>query len=107
MKKYFVFAALLFACTGISISSLAQRKKTAMPEEGYWVIESNIKTPRQGTIHFYSNSGQSIGQQDFADKKFNVSKRKVVRQLNDMLFQALLVYRKSTGKEEMFFAKKQ
>lgn len=76
----------------ISSGTYAQRKRIAMPEEGYWVIVSNVKTPKKNTVYFYNPSKQLISQQEIIGKKLNVSKKRIVRELNGMLFQSLTAW---------------
>ncbi len=98
--------ALMFVVFSSNI--YARRKRIPMPDEGFWVIESNVKTPKKCTVYFYSNSQQLIGRQEFSGKKLNVSRKKVVKELNGLLFQALASSNfKQKDKNDSMFAKKE
>ena len=98
---------LLLSLAIISTAGYAQRKHVAMPDEGYWVIESNVKTPKKSTVYFYTRSQQLIGQQEITGKKLNVTKKKVVKELNGMLFQSLTAWnQKETDKNASMMVKR-
>jgi len=108
MKTFKMLFALSMVLAFISNDSYAQRKAVGMPDDGYWVIESNVKTPRQSTVYFYTRSQQLIGQQQFSGKKLNVSRRKVVKELNGLLYQSLVAWnKKEEDKNASMLAKKE
>ena len=101
-KNILLLLALAFINT-----TFAQCKKEAMPEEGYWVIENNVKTPKHSIVYFYNRSGVMMYKQAVEGKKLNVARRKVVRQLNAVLFQSLTAWNnKSSDKNDDMIVKK-
>lgn len=93
MKKTFLLL-LLFS----TLATSAQDKKPAMPSEGFWVIENNVKTPKQSTVFFYNQDQTLIYKETISGKRLNVNRKKVVRRLNNALTQSLIAW----NKEQVF-----
>lgn len=91
MKQIFLVLLVM-----ISMAAAAQNKskRPCMPDNGYWVIESNIHTPRQSTVHFYSANHVLIHSEEITGRKLNVRRKKVVASLNAALDQSLLAWKK-------------
>ena len=64
-----------------------------MPADGYWVIENNVKTPRQSVLYCYTNDHILVYKESISGKKLNVNRPKIVRQLNAALNQALIAWK--------------
>ena len=65
-----------------------------VPSKGYWVVESNIKTPRQHTVYFYNDNNELIYTEKLSGVKLNMKKNKVKMQLKQALEEALLTWEK-------------
>ena len=90
MKKIVLLPLILvFACTTAS----AQKSKTQKEPDGFWVIESNVKTPRQSTVYYYNRSNEVIYREDVSGKKLNTARRRTVRRLNQVLDQSLIAWK--------------
>ncbi len=61
-------------------------------EDGYWVAESNIHSPRQHTIWFYNNDNVLVGRKDISGKRLNTSSKKTRLQLKEALNQSLAAW---------------
>lgn len=68
----------------MSFTSQAQEKLANFPN---WVVESNIKTPRNSTIKFYNEKQELIYQETITGKKINISNKRVQKGLNSILKQ--------------------
>ena len=79
---------LVLACT----TAIAQKSKTQKEPDGFWVIESNVKTPRQSTVYYYNRSNEVIYREDVSGKKLNTARRRTVRRLNQVLDQSLIAW---------------
>ncbi|GAB2826398.1 hypothetical protein [Ferruginibacter profundus] len=53
--------------------------------KGFWVIESNIKTPKTATVHFYTNHQQLISSIAVEGRVLNIEKRKTLKTLKKAL----------------------
>ena len=103
--KHVIFFALLL----LSTASFAQQKdKTrCMPAHGFWVVESNVQSPKESVIFFYNKEGQCISREVVSGRRVNVKRKRVVRHLNDVLNQSLLAWKENaTVKENAFFLAK-
>jgi hypothetical protein len=76
----------------------AQAKKSCMPREGYWVVESNVKTPKTATVWFYTPENILVYKQNFEGKKLKVTRAKTVKQLNAMLHECIVAWNQDLRK---------
>ena len=54
-------------------------------DKGYWVVEGNVKTPRENTILFYNNDHVLVYKESLTGVKLNTNKRKVKMKLKQVL----------------------
>ena len=90
MKKYVL---ILFVLSGF-ISHAQKTKRSPMPVEGYWVVESNISNPRSSTIFFYNNDAILIYKNSVERKRVNIKRKRIVNQLNEVLRQSIIAWNK-------------
>jgi hypothetical protein len=79
---------------------LAQAEKQStvprwVPDNGYWVLESNIHHPLDNVIRFYNNDNTLIYTETVTGMKINVKKKKVKMKLKKALESALIAWEKS------------
>lgn len=83
----------------VSIGSIAQlpsqqERRPRFPgwvsEKGYWVIESNIKSPLDHVVKFYDNENNLVYKESLTGIKMNPEKRKVKMKLKKILESAVL-----------------
>jgi hypothetical protein len=93
MKQLFklAFFALLFAS---SLSVNAQIKNSEKDSKGFWVVESNIHTPKHCIVYFYNEEKELIYKESVTGKRININRKKVCRELNTVLEQSLLSWEK-------------
>lgn len=90
MKQIFL-SLLVFA----SMFATAQKnKKDCMPEGGFWVVESNIKTPKESIVFFYTTGQALIYKEVVSGRRLNVNRKKIVRNLNAVLLQSITAWEK-------------
>jgi hypothetical protein len=80
---------LLVLTTGLSCAGFAQQNNEP---KGYWVIENNVKTPKQSIIYFYNNENQVVYKETVIGKKLRVNRPRVNRRLNAVLEQSLTAW---------------
>jgi len=77
----------------LSIPALSQEKSPDVPKwvpkGGYWMVETNIKTPLQHSIRFYNNDDVQVGRKDLSGVRLNLKKRKVKMMLKASLEESL------------------
>ena len=92
MKKakfnLFLVAFLLIGSAGVAQYQDADntpKKPRWASEKGYWVVESNVKTPGNCIVHFYANEQQLIYTETVIGMVLNTKKRKTLRRLKRAL----------------------
>lgn len=95
MKKQistFLLAVLL--CGSSCVGQVEQESYTpATPkwvsEKGYWTIESNIKTPMNSIVYFYTNENVLVYKEKIEGVRIDLRKRRVLMHLKAVLEQAV------------------
>jgi len=89
---------LFFISFFIGNSALRAQSKSAVPkwmcEKGYWIIESNLKTPKNATIYFYTPRHELVYKEFISGKKINIEKIKTRKHLEQVLNQAVIAWQK-------------
>jgi len=97
MKKlasvFFITAALCSFSTSILAQDEQQNNTIATPkwvsDKGYWVIESNVKTPENSVIYFYNNDNELVYKEKLEGIRINWKKRRVLMHLKTVLEQSI------------------
>lgn len=69
-------------------------------EKGWWVVESNIHTPRQHIVYFYNNDGVLVYKEKIDGLRINASKRTTRMQLKQVLETTVLAWEKQHRMKE-------
>ena len=93
MKKY-IHAVLLLSLVSLSaftqsVTAQSEKLPAWLSEKGYWVIESNVKTPKNCVVHFYNNDHAVIYREKIEGLKLNLNRKKTLMRLKVALEQAL------------------
>jgi hypothetical protein len=94
-KQLFV---TLFLCLVVQAAVFAQDKSRAIPEwvstKGWWVVESNIHTPKKHIVYFYNNDGVLVYKENIEGLRINSSKKATRMLLKQVLESAVLTWEK-------------
>jgi hypothetical protein len=90
---------ILLVCVIFLINSTlkAQAKSEApkwMCDKGYWVIQSNLKTPKNCIIYFYTIQHELVYKEVVSGKKINIEKTSTRKHLEGVLNQAITAWQK-------------
>jgi hypothetical protein len=97
MKAQHTKAALLgMICLAVfsGFAMAGNGKKTVVSEKGYWVIESNICTPRESRVHYYNNRHQLVHTETISGRKMKIENRKTLLALKEKTELAVDLYEK-------------
>jgi hypothetical protein len=92
-----IFKATFFAILlSFALSSKAQTKLNTTPEKetGFWVIESNKHSPKNSIVYFYNEDKELVYKESITGKRININRKKTRKQLNGVLEQCLLSWKK-------------
>lgn len=90
--KAILISTLLVATLALGTQAQDKKSTAGFP---FWVIESNVKTPKNSTIKFYNAKQELIYQETITGKRIKTDKPKIQAGLNSILAQ-LLQNREST-----------
>ena len=107
-RSWIIIAALSLVSMG-TFGQFAAPKGGAKPkvprwvsDKGYWVLESNINSPRNHIIRFYNTDNVLVHKETLAGVKLNAEKTKVKMRLKKILEASVLAWKKRRqGNEEM------
>ena len=100
MKKLIASCLLisLLLITGLTLKAQGEDQSTAprapkwVSEKGYWVVESNIKTPYHSIIHFYNNDNVLVYREKVDGVKINLNQKRTKMKLKKILEQSVVAW---------------
>ena len=92
MKNYILSMMLLLS---FGILNAQSGRRPAMPDQGFWVIQNNVKSPKESVVFFYNSNKELIFKQTVSGKKLKVSRPKIVRRLNAALDEAIIAWNRA------------
>lgn len=84
MKKYFLAITLVIVFTAIGYSQQNDTPKW-LSQKGYWMIESNLRSPKSSVIYFYNNDNVLVYKENVEGLKVKINKTKVRMSLKKIL----------------------
>ena len=97
LKYVIVLTLLLLAAAGIDAMGQAPFPKKA---EGFWVLESNVHTPKNAVVYFYNQQQVLVYKEEIRGIRLNTAKQSTIKLLNNVLQQALVVWNKDNVMQE-------
>lgn len=99
MNKVFLAGSILFFALSVSNSVFAQdeeqqplRTPKWISEKGYWVVQSNIHTPKHSIIYFYNNDDVQVYKEEIDGVKVNLNKDRTKMRLKKILEQSIVAW---------------
>ncbi len=71
-----------------------------VPDNGYWVVSTNVNQPKQYTIFFYTNQHQLVYKERLEGVKLDLQSRKVKMRLKKVLDTSLLAWQQQRQAKE-------
>ena len=88
MKPLLTLAVLILGFVG-------NAQSTVTPSSGgFWVVESNVKTPKSATVYFYTNEQVLVYKETVTGRRLHLKKKKQIRHLNQVLDQSIAAWKK-------------
>lgn len=100
LKKW--MAAAVFTLLTISAFAQDEESPVAAPwvsDKGYWVVESNIHSPLNHIVRFYTNENVLVYTENISGMKLNPVKRKVKMKLKEVMESLVLAWQKNRQPE--------
>ena len=93
LKKITVAAVFILSCSFAKAQNKEMYSKPKpskwVSEKGFWVIESNVKTPKSSMVRFYNNDKKLVSSVSVEGKRLNPARRKTLKNLKKALEQAV------------------
>ena len=88
---------LLFSLTTKAQSDEPKPKTPKwLSDKGYWVVESNKKTPKDAIVYFYNNENILVYKEEVRNKKLKLNRKKNLLRLKAALDEAVTGYELGT-----------
>ena len=91
MKKLLVSFIVV---TALSLSTFSAHAQRWLSDKGFWVVESNVKMPREYIIYFYNNEKQLMYKEHLKGVTLSVNRRKTRKRLERVLEQSVTAWEK-------------
>lgn len=95
MKQMLTGTMALVLLSMLSLQVAAQTGNSTAPwvsTNGYWVVESNKKSPKEALVHFYTNNNTLVYTKAIHNQRLKLHKTATLLQLKDMLEDAVAAY---------------
>lgn len=100
MKKILFATCFSLMLSIISVTAFAQTEEgtTAIStpkwvsDNGYWIVETNIHTPKINTIYFYNNNNVLVYKEQLNGVVIKLKKRSVKMNLKKVLDQSVIAF---------------
>ncbi|HWI93617.1 MAG TPA: hypothetical protein VNT20_20190 [Flavisolibacter sp.] len=93
MKKYFLAIVLMIVFTAISYSQQNDKPKW-LSKKGYWLVESNLSSPKSSVIYFYNNDNVLVYKENVEGLRVKINKTKVKMSLKKILEASVTAWEK-------------
>lgn len=104
MKKRIKTLAASMILSLISVSAFSQDDMTPAPawvsDKGHWVVETNIKSPKDHIIWFYNNDNVLVYKETLTGIKLNPQKRATKMKLKRILESSVIAWEKTKKSSE-------
>lgn len=98
------FLSVLFVLAMAQVPSIAQDERPPVPNRtprsGYWVVENNLKTPRDHFLYFYNDDHVLIYKESIEGVNLNLKSARVKRRLKRVLEKSLVAWQKQPQAKE-------
>lgn len=91
MKKI-MFSFLLTVIVGFICCAQKTKKPRWLSQKGFWVVESNVKTPKSSVIYFFNNDNIMVYKEQVEGLKLRINRPKVKMSLKQILEQSVTAW---------------
>ena len=105
-----VFTSSLFISTDLKAQDevTEYKKPTWVSDQGYWVVETNKKTPKNSIVYFYNNAHLMVYKEEIKNQKLNLKRKKTLMRLHAALEESIAKYEQGTlAQQNILWAKLQ
>ena len=109
MEKNVRTLIMLVLLLATSVVAIAQENQTAVKagpkwvsDKGYWIIESNIKSPKTSIVYFYNNENTVVYSEKVEGVRINIKRKQTCMRLKKALDKSLIAWEKrQPGNEQL------
>lgn len=93
--KTTIITTTFFLCSIVAVAQQQKRPVPGVSDNGYWVVESNVKTPKTNIIHFYTNNNELVYRETLEGVRLNTNRKKVRIKLQQVLETSLIAWQQN------------
>jgi hypothetical protein len=98
--SFLMFAIGLCMHTAVFAQSNHTSAPSWVSDKGWWVVESNIHTPKQHIVYFYNNDGILVYKEKVEGLRLNPARRTIKMGLKQVLETSVLAWEKQHQPKE-------
>ena len=97
--KQIVLVVAMLTITGFAFAQKENSNSGAnspswVSDKGFWIIETNVKTPKSSIVYFYNNDRQLIYSERVEGRKLKVKRKRTLVQLKNALDKVIYAWEK-------------
>lgn len=96
INTFFAIITTMFLLSSLTTQAQSDEPKPNTPkwlsDKGYWVVESNKKTPKDAIVYFYNNENILVYKEEVRNKKLKLNRKKNLLRLKAALDEAVTGY---------------
>ncbi|MFT3823946.1 MAG: hypothetical protein QM731_08495 [Chitinophagaceae bacterium] len=97
-KKKFFAGILLTGLLLLSAQGKTQKIPPYIPDNGFWVIVTNIKVKKEATVQYYNDDKELIYEEKIVGRRLNLKRKKTLLCLKKVLDHALSAFHEEKHK---------
>lgn len=90
------FSFLFSPVTHAQAEEPAQKIPKWISDKGYWVVESNKRTPKDAIVYFYTTENILVYKEEIRNQKLKLNRKKTLLRFKTALEEAVSSYEKGT-----------
>ena len=100
LKKAIVLGSILPVSFFVSAQENTARPVNQWMETGYWVVESNIQSPKTNIIYIYNDNDSLIYKEKIEGMRINIKRKAIVKKLEKAVETSLLAWSASKNAKD-------
>lgn len=97
-NKKLLAGILLTGCLLLSAQGKAQKIPAYIPQNGFWMVVSNIKVKKEAIVQYYNEEKELIYEEKIVGRRLNLKRKKTLICLKKVLDQALIAFNEEKHK---------
>ena len=95
-----VFSLLFSISTNAQDEIIEHKTPEWVSDQGYWVVETNKKTPKDALVYFYNNNHVLVYKEEIKNQKLKMNRKKTLLRFKAALEESIAKYEQGTLEQQ-------